>query len=411
MTRGSHKQPPTSNSGRTQYFEQKKLLRKIIQPALAASYEPEVPAANLIKIRSEACNWRICKLENSQNFFSRFKSKPQGSMRQLQSPEAVLTDAFILLDLETSSSTSSSTSLDSTSTLVNRVSSAKLYRDKHSNWEIMNHCGENVAQHRKSASFVNPSVWVSGYSPPLLSAPPPTPVSCNNLMRKVSFAPFDDDPDDYFDSEQYVASLRRKESASINFLYCKGILKSDSHICDSLDELLNFYGPSGEEPQVFGLGMDLGFPVSRKGERSLKNEFEMIKKGTMLDRIRIKTRFWIIRKLDETPCKSVANPIILQSNDSDDEDDLHYITEFEISRSTTSLVTVLENLTARAEQFVSNPKILQIRVQSRDKKKWKAIEFDEIEWRIRIGEVCGEDEMLLFADVGSEKNKKHDNIF
>ncbi|KAI9348480.1 hypothetical protein BDR26DRAFT_892050 [Obelidium mucronatum] len=73
-----------------------------------------------------------------------------------------------------------------------------------------------------------------------------------------------------------------------------------------------------------------------------------------------------------------------------------------ISRSQTRLSTVLELLEGKAKDVLqkSDCTIKRILVPSRNRERWIELNMrDEIEWRIRVGEVCGRDELSLFVDV------------
>ncbi|KAJ3023782.1 UNVERIFIED_CONTAM: hypothetical protein HDU68_008449 [Siphonaria sp. JEL0065] len=93
--------------------------------------------------------------------------------------------------------------------------------------------------------------------------------------------------------------------------------------------------------------------------------------------------------------------------EAEDEDEGNsVVVKFQISRSTTPLSTVLDLLKSKINDVLNRKKeeiaktfITRILIPTK-KKRWVNLNMtDEIDWRIRVGEVCGKEELNLFVDV------------
>ncbi|KAJ3064177.1 hypothetical protein HDU98_000119 [Podochytrium sp. JEL0797] len=112
-----------------------------------------------------------------------------------------------------------------------------------------------------------------------------------------------------------------------------------------------------------------------------------------LDRILVLARVWF-----------TSPHLVAQANAMNQEEDSSIVLKLRISRSGTPFSTVVRLLTAQVRGRLRDERVevCGVRVQTRKWGKaggeWSAVE-EEVGWRLRVGEVCGEEVMHVLVSV------------
>ncbi|KAJ3208775.1 hypothetical protein HDU82_001960 [Entophlyctis luteolus] len=208
------------------------------------------------------------------------------------------------------------------------------------------------------------------------------------MRRCVSFAALDSESDDsdtndcetesgYSSMVPSTASSSSRPSSSLRASpYKKGILKVTSRVDSDENNLLEFcLTPPGKSEYV------------STGTETIDLK-QWVTIESLLDRISVVARVW------------VADPKHLDVET--DEDDTSVTVTMMISRSTTTFSTVVRLLELKAQPLLHGSQcfVRRIRVQNKAKQWCELSIHNEIDWRLRVGEACGQEKLFMFVEVG-----------